>query len=410
MNVPEITVNTIGCGLRVLHIYVPGAAVSWCGVAVDVGSRDDPADRHGLAHFVEHTIFKGTTHRRAWHILNRMERVGGELNAFTTKDTTMLYSVFPANHLSRAIELIADMVRYSTFPTVEVERERDVVAEEIASYRDTPAEAAYDDIEDMVFAGSPLGHNILGDTEALSRCEAQHCKDFLKRLYTPRSMVLFVMGPQRESVVMRQAERLFGTMDHERAPFIERAFPAVNPPERKVESLGLHQAHTVMAARLPGRHHESRFALMLLSNILGGPGMNSMLNIELRERRGYVYTVETSVNMFDDCGLWQLYFGCEQDNVKRATTHVEHILSRMAEHELSEKQSDAYKRQYCGQLIVADASAEGRVMNAARSVLHYGTHSSVDCVTERIMDVTPTMIRDVATMLSPASLSSITLL
>ena len=410
MKQPSVTITTLGNGLRVLHLYSPDATVGWCGVAVNAGSRDDPDDRHGLAHFVEHTIFKGTEHRRAWHILNRMERVGGELNAFTTKDTTMLYSVYPSRHLLRAAELIADMARYSTFPEAEVERERDVVAEEIASYRDTPAEAAYDDIEDIVLAGSALGHNILGDTDALTRCASSDCLAFLSRLYVPRAMVFFVMGPQHPGVVERLAERLFGSLSRERAPFVPRVAPPVNVPVHRVEDLGLHQAHTVLAARLAGRHDEARFAVMLLSNILGGPGMNSLLNVELRERRGYVYTVETSVNLFDDCGLLQVYFGCEQHHVKAATRHAMRVVSRLAEHAFSDKQLDAYKRQYCGQLVVADDNTEGRVMSAARSVLHYGSVSTAAQVTERIMSVTPEQVRHAAALLAPQSLTSLTLM
>ena len=267
------TTHTLANGLRLVHVRT-ASPVAWCGLAVNAGSREVGEGRYGLAHFVEHTIFKGTTHRRSWHIINRMESVGGELNAYTTKEHTMVYSVFPAQHLARAVELIADLVKNSTFPHDEIERERDVVLEEADSYRDTPSDAVYDDHEDILWAGSALGHNILGVEEHLRGMGSEQCMDYLKSLYVPDNMAFFVVGPMAPDRVFRLAERHLGSMS---CPLHRQ--PRVAPPEvapsRHTVELGLHQAHTVVGMRLPSMYSDERYCLSLLNNILGGPGMNS---------------------------------------------------------------------------------------------------------------------------------------
>ena len=213
----KIYYHTLENGLRLVHVPTT-SQVAWCGLAVNAGSRDEREGHYGLAHFVEHTIFKGTSHRRAWHILNRMERVGGELNAYTTKEGTMLYSVFPGEHLERAVDLLADLVQWSQFPQEELDRERDVVLEEAASYRDTPSDAVYDDFEDLLFAGSELGHNILGRKEDLENLTREDCMRYLKTLYVPSNMVFFSVGPERPERVFRLAEKHLGGMSHAAAP------------------------------------------------------------------------------------------------------------------------------------------------------------------------------------------------
>ena len=313
MSQETVFTGTLSNGLRVVH--VPGkGAVTYCGLAINAGSRDEDPDKWGLAHFVEHTIFKGTTHRRSWHIINRMETVGGELNAYTTKEGTMLYSIFPGEHLNRATELIADLVINSVFPEAELEREREVVMDEADSYRDTPSEAIYDDFEDLFFAGSQLGHNILGTEEHLQRITSAHCRAYLDNLYVPLNMVFFVYGNHRFDAVMRLAERHFGAMTHPTRRS-ERIVPPIVEPFRKVIAIDSHQSHTLMGARLFGLDDERRYAMALLNNILGGPGMNSLLNVQMRERRGMVYTVESNMSLLTDCGMLQIYFGCDAHHV-----------------------------------------------------------------------------------------------
>ena len=388
------TTHTLPNGLRMVHVRT-GSPVAWCGLAVNAGSRDDGEGRYGLAHFVEHTIFKGTTHRRSWHIINRMESIGGELNAYTTKEHTMVYSVFPAQHLARAVELIADLVRCSTFPHDEIERERDVVLEEAASYRDTPSDAVYDDVEDILFAGSALGHNILGNEEHLRKMGSQQCMDYLKSLYVPDNMAFFVVGPMPAERAFRQAERHLGGMDcplHREA----RVLPPVVAPSRHTVELHLHQAHTVAALRLPSLYSDERFALSLLNNILGGPGMNSLLNVQLRERRGYVYTVESSISLMSDCGLMQVYMGCDPSDIRSSLRVIDRVTRDLAERCLPERRLDAAKRQYCGQLLLAADSAEWVAMNAGRNMLCHGDITPLDQMMERITSVTPEQVRHAA--------------
>lgn len=402
----NIHYHTLANGLRLVHVSMP-TQVAWCGLAINAGSRDEQEGNYGLAHFVEHTIFKGTKHRRAWHILNRMERVGGELNAYTTKEGTMLYSVFPGEHLPRAVDLLADLVQWSVFPQEELDRERDVVLEEAASYRDTPSDAVYDDFEDLLFADSELGHNILGRKEDLERLSSDDCMRYLKTLYVPANMAFFSVGPARPDRVFRLAEKAFGAMSHALPPR-HRSVPSSVAPFNKVIQIGTHQAHTIVGARVPDMSHPLRYALMLLNNILGGPGMNSLLNVELRERRGYVYTVESTLTLLSDCGWMEIYLGCDSRDVKSSLRVIDRITARLGQELLPERRLEAYKKQYCGQLVVAADSSEFMAMRAGRGLLYHGTVATVDQTIERIQAVTPDDIARAASYLSRDALSSLT--
>jgi predicted Zn-dependent peptidase len=399
-------IHTLSNGLRVALTW-RDSDVTWCGFAVGAGSRDEQPGHYGLAHFVEHTLFKGTTHRRAWHILNRMERVGGELNAYTTKEGTMLYSVFPQQYLPRAVDLLADLVQWSVFPQEELDRERDVVLEEAASYRDTPSDAVYDDFEDLLFAGSELGHNILGKKEDLERLTSGDCMNYLKTLYVPGNMAFFSVGPERPERVFRLAEKCFGAMSHS-VPSRHRTVPVEVEPFNSVMTIGTHQAHTVVGARVPAMGHPLRHALMLLNNILAGPGMNSLLNVELRERRGYVYTVESTLTTLSDCGWMEIYLGCDPDDVRSSLRVIKRITSQLAADLLPPRRLDNYKKQYCGQLVVAADSTEFLAMNAGRGLLYRGKVATVDETIACIRAVTPEQIAQAAAFLAADRLSSLT--
>ena len=401
-----INYHTLPNGLPLVHVTT-ASQVAWCGLAINAGSRDERDGHHGLAHFVEHTIFKGTKHRRAWHILNRMERVGGELNAYTTKEGTMLYSVFPQQYLPRAVDLLADLVQWSVFPQEELDRERDVVLEEAASYRDTPSDAVYDDFEDLLFAGSELGHNILGKKEDLERLTSGDCMNYLKTLYVPGNMAFFSVGPERPERVFRLAEKCFGAMSHS-VPLRHRTVPVEVEPFNSVMTIGTHQAHTVVGARVPAMGHPLRHALMLLNNILAGPGMNSLLNVELRERRGYVYTVESTLTTLSDCGWMEIYLGCDPADVRSSLRVIKRITSQLAAELLPPRRLDNYKKQYCGQLVVAADSTEFLAMNAGRGLLYRGKVATVDETIACIRAVTPEQIAQAAAFLAADRLSSLT--
>lgn len=399
------TYHTLSNGLRIVHRQAK-SSVEYCGVAVNVGSRDELPQHFGLAHFVEHTIFKGTSHRRSWHIINRMEAVGGELNAYTTKEETVLYSIFPSGNLNRAIDLIADLVTSSQFPSTELEKEREVVADEINSYLDSPSEAVFDDFEDLIFEGSSLGHNILGNTDTIATFTSDVCQNYLANYYTAPNMVFFYMGNEPPSKVFKKVENHFAALSNQLAP-VNRIAPVTVKPFDIKRELGNHQCHTIIGAQIPGMYSEHRYPIALLTNILGGPGMNSLLNISLRERRGLVYTVEASAAMFTDCGAFAIYFGCDQNDLNRCRRLVINQLDALASTPLTSKQIAAAKKQYLGQLIVASENREQAAITTGRSMLYHNHVASTDDVLQHINSITPQQILQAAQSIaqSPSTLS-----
>lgn len=407
-NRSDYTVLTLDSGLRMVHVRRDTVAEIF-GAATRVGSRDEMPGQYGLAHFVEHTIFKGTASRRAGSIINCMETVGGELNAYTTKEETYVYSIFPRGNAVRAISLIADLVKDSVFPQGELDKEREVVAEEIDSYLDSPSEAVFDDFDDMIFAGSPLGHNILGDTRSLVTFNSQVCRDFLDRYYRVSAMTLFYIGSESVSKMARIAETRFaGLRDGE----VMRESVSPQAVGRFDETHGdgsNHQGHTVMGARIPSMYSPRRHAFALLNNIVGGPGMNSKLNIALRERRGLVYSAESSLSMYSDCGLMTIYFGCNPEDTPRCKRLVENELRRLSDSMLPESALRRAKRQYIGQLTISTASSEQTILSAARSLLFREEVITPADIARHIDSLTPADLHEAATTLQPEYFSSLTL-
>lgn len=394
----ELIYLTLSTGLRVVIDRRPGAIVDHCGVAVNAGSRDEREPHFGLAHFVEHTIFKGTSRRRAWHILNRMETIGGELNAYTTKEETVVYTTFPAGNLMRALDLVADLVEDSRFPTAEIEKERGVVADEIDTYLDIPSEGIFDDFDELIFRDTPLAHSILGTSSSLDTLSGDVCRRWLDTRYTPHSMVLFYSGAEKPERVMRAAERCFASLTRTGSP-LDRRQPAMAPPFEEERSKGTHQAHTLMGCRIGGLGSESRYAMSLLTNMLGGPGMNSLLNVALRERRGLVYTIDASTSLMTDCGLFSIYFGCDPADTDRCVRLVRDTIATLADHPVTSRQLDRAKRQYLGQLTVSSTNTEQSALGMARATLHTGRALTHREIGDAIMAVTPSDILDCASSL-----------
>lgn len=401
----SVSFHTAPSGLRMVHMRVPGCAVGYCGVAVRVGSRDEDPDKHGLAHFVEHTIFKGTAKRRSWHIINRMESVGGELNAFTTKEETVVYSAFPGGNLARAAELIADLITSSQFPDSELEKEREVVADEIDSYLDSPADAVFDDFEDYMFAGSPLGHNILGTRKALATFSSQTCREYLTRWYVPDNMVVFYAGNQSATRVFKLLDNVFGNVNGTR-PLIERKEPPVVSPFDVRKEIDSHQSHTILGARVGSMTSPDRYATALFTNILGGPGMNSLLNVALRERRGLVYSVDATTGLFSDCGALAIYYGCDPHDNARCRRLVTDTIRSVADGLITPRKLEAAKKQYLGQLIISGENVENRIISIARSYLFLNRVLSRAELISAIRDVEA---HDVEAVAGGLSLSAITL-
>lgn len=354
-------------------MHCGGSAVAIFGLCVKAGSRNESESEYGLAHFVEHTIFKGTGHRRAGHIINRMEAVGGELNAYTTKEETVIYSVFPAGNLARAVELIADLTSDSRFPERELDKEREVVADEIDSYLDSPSEAIFDDFEDLIFAGSSLGHNILGTTDSLRSFDSASCRGFIARNYRADNMVAFYSGPRGADAVLGLLDRYLSVIGNGcGSESALQSVPRINGSFDCKHQIATHQAHCVVGARVGSYLDSDRYATALLTNIMGGPGMNSMLNVALRERRGLVYNVEASTGLFSDCGLMTVYFGCDPSDSQKCLDLVKQSFGRLPD-VLSRAKLEAAKKQYLGQLVISSENRENSVLGAARSLLWRGT-------------------------------------
>lgn len=404
----NIRIETLSNGLRCVARQVSGVT-ECCGVTFNSGSRDEIADAdHGLAHFVEHTIFKGTSRRSGSYVLNRMEAVGGELNAFTTKEETTVYSLMPAGNFRRATRLIGELAADSAFPEKGLALEREVVCDEIDSYLDSPAEAAYDLFDEMFFAGNPLAHNILGRKQTVMDFTGERCRRYLRERFTADNGVYFYLGPEAPDKVFREAERAFASLPLH-AVESPRHIPTECRTEVAVQDNGSHQCHTVMGTAIGGLHDPARHVTALAVNILGGPGMNALLNLALRERNGLVYTVEASTALYSDCGLMTIYFGCDHSDLEKCRRLVSHTLERFAEKPLTDRQLAAYKRQYLGQLTLGCDNKEQLALNSGRALLHGLSIPRFDVTAARVDSITPLQLHETAIRLASAPLRALTL-
>ena len=385
---------TLPNGLRIIHEPTL-SKVSYCGFAIDAGTRDEAENEQGMAHFVEHLIFKGTEKRKAWHILNRMENVGGDLNAYTNKEETVVYAAFLTEHLERALELLGDIVFHSTFPQHEIEKETEVIIDEIQSYEDNPSELIFDDFEDMIFRNHPLGRNILGKPDLLRSFRTEDVLSFTRRFYQPGNMVFFVQGQYDFKKIVRLAEKHLAdvpavTVDNQRVP------PPLYVPERLVVPKDTHQAHVMIGSRGYNAYDDKRTALYLLNNILGGPGMNSKLNVSLRERRGLVYNVESNLTSYTDTGAFCIYFGTDIEDMDTCLKLTYKELKRMRDVKMTSSQLAAAKKQLIGQIGVASDNFENNALGMAKTYLHYHKYESSELVFKRIEELTAEQLLEVA--------------
>ena len=406
----EYQTMLLDSGLRIVHQH-NDSHVGYCGFVVDCGTRSEscPAE-FGMAHFIEHILFKGTHSRDAWHINQRMESVGGELNAFTTKEDTTFYSSFLAQDFDRACELLCDLLCHATAPQHELEKEQDVVVEEIDSYRDTPSELIYDEFENRLFANHPLGHNTLGSADTVRSFDSRRCLDFLSRNYSPERMVFFAYGPMRWSHVVKAVSKWFDKQPVGIPSGIYRnGVPVVplnigNPDADNAGCLHVvkadcHQSHVIIGARTYPIGHKNATALALINNLLGGPGMNSRLNQQLREKRGLVYTVESNVSAFTDTGYFSIYFGCDHADRDRCVRICKRELKRLIDIRLTPRQVQAAQKQLKGQLALSTANLENNALALGKNILRKGRLESLEETCSRIDSVTPEQIQQVASVL-----------
>lgn len=401
-------VHTCSNGLRIAAGRSDGN-VTYTGVLVNAGSRDDGAGRDGLAHFVEHTIFKGTPRRRGWQVSNRMELVGGELNAYTTKEHIMVYTNAPAGYEARALELLADLTANACFPATETERERGVIMEEIQSYRDNASYAVFDEFDELFYAGSDLAHNILGYDDTVKILTREDAASFLGRHFSPSDMVLYCVSPDDPERSIALAEKHFGQLERP-AAHKTRVSPKPCGAFDETRHRDNHQANTLLGVRAFSASDPARYALFLLSSILGGPSMNSRLNREMRERRGLVYTVESNVSLYSDTGAFQVYFGTEPSEVEKCTGIVRREIDRLAQSAMSDRMFAQARQQLCGQLLVSGDNRETCAMSLAKSLMRHGEILDNRHTAERIMSLTTADLRDVAEMIASQTFSRLTII
>lgn len=385
---------TLPNGLRI--IYEPCISnVAYCGFAINVGTRDEAEDEQGMAHFVEHLIFKGTAKRKAWYILNRMENVGGDLNAYTNKEETVVYSTFLADDFERALDLLVDIVFHSTFPQHEIEKETEVIIDEIQSYEDAPSELIFDDFEDMVFRNHPLGRNILGKPELLRTFGTKDALSFTSRFYQASNMVFFVRGKFDFKYILRKIKKRM-----EDIPFVKVDNPRTPPPVYIPETLIIpketRQAHVMIGGRSYDAYDDKRTALYLLNNILGGPGMNSRLNVALRERRGLVYNVESNLTSYTDTGAFCIYFGTDPKDVDTCLKLTYKELKKLRDKKMTSTQLEVAKNQLFGQIVVALDNNENNALNMGKTFLHYNKYETLDLIFDRIEALTAEGLLEVA--------------
>ena len=386
--------HTLPNGLRIILQQTDGQ-VSYAGFAINAGTRDERADQPGMAHFVEHMLFKGTEKRKAWHILNRMEKVGADLDAYTNKEETVLYSVFLNEHLNRAVELMADLVFHSTFPQAEIEKETDVIIGEIQSYEDTPSDLIFDGFEDLIFSGHALGRDILGNANALKGYTTADALAFYHKFYVPENMVFFVTGRYDMKQVVRYVEKAVEEIPQTPLDYV-RLSPSSYVAREEVQHRDTHQAHVIMGSRAYEGHSKKKLMLYLLTNLLGGTGMNSRLNVALREKRGLVYEVEANSTSYTDTGTFSIYFGCDLEDVDRCVGLTKRELKKLCEKALTISQLQALKKQTMGQIGVAQDNRENNALGMAKTFLHYDRFVTTEEVYKNMDRLTPVHLLEVA--------------
>lgn len=396
---------TLDNGLRIIHLF-SASPVIYCGYEINAGTRDEMPGEEGLAHFCEHATFKGTERRKAYQVLNYLESVGGDLNAFTNKEDTVYYAAILKDHVERAVDLLSDMVFHSVFPQNELDKEVEVICDEIESYNDSPSDLIYDDFENIIFRGHPLGHNILGTAEKVRSYTTEDALRFTKRHYTPMKSVFFAYGDIDFERLVRLVKKYTSTIPEDRKDrklearksTLTSLTTALSSWQGKVFTVDkqTHQAHVMIGNRAYGIHDEKRMALYLLNNILGGPGMNARLNVSLREHYGLVYTVESSMVSYGDTGMWCTYFGCDPDDVEKCRRLVHKELDEMGKNRLSDLQINKAKKQLKGQIGVACDSRENFALDFGKSFLHYGWEKDITSLYAHIDAVTPERVQQVA--------------
>ncbi len=394
--------HTLSNGIRIVFKQ-NNSPVTHTGVYVNVGSRDEEPRNYGIAHFIEHTVFKGTTHRKAHHILNRIDGVGGELNAFTTKEETCIYTSSLHIHLPRCLELLSDILFNPTFPQQELDKEKSIVIEEIKSYKDTPSELIFDEFEQYFFDSHPLAHNILGTPRTVRSFDSETVKKFFAEKYTPERMVISIVGSNKFEQVVRLCEKYFNFGPIGPVPCAPKNLKPSNPqtfkPFSQTLSRHTHQMHVMVGCPAPSIYDDEKTAFSLLNNIIGGPAMNSRLNVAIREKNGFCYTIESQYTPFSDAGIFYIYAGIDAGQLDRFLKLLNVQLEQLRSKPLTTTQLRAAQQQYVAQFAINTDLALNEMQSIGKALLAYDRVDTLDDISRDIRNVTASRLQEIATEL-----------
>lgn len=403
----DYSLFTLNNGIRVLHQPASQTDIVHACVMINSGSRDEPEDKTGLAHFIEHVLFKGTQKRNTFQVLNRLEAVGGDLNAYTTKEQTCIHASFLNAHLDRALDLFSDVLFRSTFPEGELKKEKGVVMDELDSYRDSPEDQINDDFEEIIFRDHPLGNNILGTPESITGFTREDIFRFRQDNYSTHEMVIGISAAISPVKIRQACEKHFGSLPENPG---SRGRLAVNGyfPLEKTEHKNSYQAHVMLGGRSYSLEHEKKTAMLLLNNLLGGPSMSARLNLTVREKYGICYTIESGCSPMSDTGLFSIYFGTEKEKVDKCLKIIHRELKKLRESPMGTMQIHQAKQRFKGQIALAEEARLSVIIHMSKNLLDYGKIDSLDEIYKNIDQVTRADIMEVANELfEPRSLSTL---
>lgn len=399
-NNTEFDIHTLPNDIRIIHKRVTNTKIVHCGFMLDIGSRDESKKQQGLAHFWEHMAFKGTKKRNSFHILNRMESVGGELNAYTTKEKVAFYASVLDTHFQKAIELLSDITFNSIFPDRQIQRERNVILEEMSMYYDSPEDAIQDDFDELIFKDHPLGANILGTRKTVSKFERDDFLSFIREHLDTGKIILSVVGNIPFSKVVRSAERYLSDIPSSRSHKMRKEFVKY-VPDRKTVIRPITQAHCAIGREAYSLSHPNRLKFFTLINILGGPGMNSRLNMALREKHGFVYSIDAGYHGYTDTGMFSIFFATDKIQLDRSIKLVQRELKRLREQPLGKMQLHTAKQQLKGQLAMAEENNTHLMLMLAKSILDLEKIEPIEAIFNEIKETTSTELCDIANELFP---------
>jgi len=390
----ELNYFALQNGIRVVHKATKND-VAHCGFVINTGSRDEKRSESGIAHFIEHAIFKGTKKRKAFHILNRIDNVGGEINAYTTKESTSIYASFTKNYLDRATELLTDILFNSTYPEKELEKEKDVIIDEIYSYQDTPFEQIYDDFEALIFKNHPLEMNILGTVDSVKKITRENILSFITANYATNEIVFSIVGDFSLGEIQKVIHKYLEPIPVKNIPKKREKFTSYSTKNHIVEK-DVQQTHCIIGNIAYSDHHKNKSAFILLNNILGGPAMNSRLNMGIREKYGFAYNIESNYTTYSDTGLFNLYLGTDSKHIEKSIHLVHKELKKLRNQKLSPTQLSKSKQQLIGQITLSEENNCNTMLGMGKSLLLYNKIDDISTVHKKINALTATELQDIA--------------